>query len=303
MAKARILHMLFADDKASPFDINMAVDAGFETIVPYASVDTADVSGLIQDTIFSRPPRLFNYTGVFIGGWDVEQAADMLQAAQKALVSPFEVSLFADPNGAYTTSAALVALVSKHLRARDVASYAGLNVMIFGGGPVGLCAAVLIAQQGGNSQLVRLTRPSAEKQQAVIDFGKRYGVTLSNVDGHTEGGKLAALQQADVVITTAKAGIQVLNEEHLLKAGKLLVAADVNAVPPSGIAGIDAHDDGVALAIADNEKAAGVGALAIGDIKYKVQHGLFKKMLNADHAVVLDIPEAYQLAEEITRGV
>ena len=31
------------------------------------------------------------------------------------MVPPFEVAVLADPNGAYTTSAALVALVSKHL--------------------------------------------------------------------------------------------------------------------------------------------------------------------------------------------
>ena len=35
---------------------------------------------------------------------------------------------------------------------------------------------------------------------------------------------------------------------HLAGAGKLKVAADVNAVPPAGVEGLDAHDDGGALA-------------------------------------------------------
>ena len=54
-------------------------------------------------------------------------------------------------------------------------------------------------------------------------------------------------------------------------------------------------DDGVELL----SGALGIGALAIGEVKYKVQRGLLERMLGADHAVVLDFPNAFELAREV----
>lgn len=294
MSKPRILHMLAPGDNVSPFDVNMAADAGFEVIVPYRGVTADNITGLIQDAIFSRPPKSFNYTGAFIGGWDVNQAADMLDRARKARVGPFEVAVFADPNGAYTTAAALVALVERKL-GRDLQN---LKAAIFGGGPVGLCAAVLIAQQGGHPSLVRLTPQSVEKREAVERFAERYGVHLASRDGQSDEGKADALADTEVAITTAKAGIQVLSKALLDQAPQLKLMADVNAVPPSGIEGVEANHDGEPLRTAAGEVLA-LGALAIGKLKYGVQHGLFKRMLASEQAVCLDFPDAYALAREL----
>lgn len=298
MSKSRILHMLAPGDNVSPFDVNMAADAGFEIIVPYRGVTVESVTGLIQDAIFSRPPKRFNYTGAFIGGYDVNLAADMLAKAKKALVPPFELSVFADPNGAYTTSAALVALVARHLKARGQASFKNLNAMVFGGGPVGLCTAVLIAQQGGNPHLVRLTASATGKHEGITRFAARYGVELPSIDGQTEAARAAALQSAHIAITAAKAGVQVLSKALLEKAPALMVVADVNAVPPSGIEGLKPNDNGMEIPTAGG-KALGIGALAIGKIKYDAQNGLFKRMLDSEKAVCLDFPDAYQLAVQL----
>jgi methylene-tetrahydromethanopterin dehydrogenase len=292
MSQPRILHMLVPGDNVSPFDVNMAGDAGYQIIVPYRGIGVDDVTGLIQDAIFSRPPKRYNVTGAFIGGWDVNAAADMLDQARKAMVPPFEIAVFADPNGAYTTSAALVALVE-----RKLGSLQGLKVAIFGGGPVGLCAAVLIARQGGRPTLVRLTPQSAEKQAAVTRFTERYGIDLPSHEGQDDAGKAAALAGIEVAITTAKAGIQVLDRSLLAQAPKLRLAADVNAVPPSGIEGVEPTHDGVPL---DGSQVLSLGALAIGKLKSAVQHGLFKRMQEADRAVCLDFPDAYALARELT---
>lgn len=291
MNQPRILHMLVPGDNVSPFDVNMAGDAGYQIIVPYRGIGVDDVTGLIQDAIFSRPPKRYNVTGAFIGGWDVNAAADMLDRARKAMVPPFEIAVFADPNGAYTTSAALVALVERRL-----GSLQGLKVAIFGGGPVGLCVAVLIAQQGGRPTLVRLTPQSAEKQAAVQRFTERYDIELPGHEGQDEAGKAAALAETEVAITTAKAGIQVLDRSLLGKAPGLKLAADVNAVPPSGIEGVEPTHDGVPL---DGGQTLALGALAIGKLKSAVQHGLFKRMQEADRAVCLDFPDAYALAREL----
>ena len=295
MAKPKILHMLDPRPHVSPFDVNMAVDAGFEVVVPYPGTALDDVAGLVRDTIFSRPPGCYNDTGVFIGGHDVNLAADMLERAGSAMVPPFEVAMLADPNGACTTSAALVALTEKHLRARSGAGLEGRNVQILGGGPVGLCVAVLVAREGGHPRLVRLTGMTPAKAEAVERFAARYGVEVPWTTGRDDAGKHAALESAEVAVCCAKAGVQVLSAELMGRCGKLMVAADVNAVPPAGIEGLGVAADGAELP----SGALGIGALAIGGVKYRVQRGLLERMMRADRAVALDFPDAFELAREI----
>ena len=92
-----ILHMLSPQKHMSPFDVNMAADAGWKVIVPYINVTLEEVTALTQDAIFSRPPNFGTKTGLFIGGKDAILSLDMMEAAQKALVPPFGLSTFADP--------------------------------------------------------------------------------------------------------------------------------------------------------------------------------------------------------------
>ena len=267
-------------------------------IVPYARVSADDVAGLVQDAIFSRPPGRFNETGIFIGGHDVNLAAEMLERARGAMVPPFEVAVLADPNGAYTTSAALVALVSKHLVARTGRGLEGRNVQILGGGPVGLCTAVLASREGAHPRLVRLTEMTPGKEAPVERFARRYEVELPWTARRDDAEKIAALESAEVAVCCAKAGVQILSAEVLAQCTALVVAADVNAVPPAGIEGLSVSDDGAELP----GGALGIGALAIGGVKYKVQRGLLERMLSADHAVVLDFPDAFDLAQEVVRA-
>ena len=74
-----ILHMLSPLRHVSPFDINMALDAGFHSVIPYTGVETGDVRGLVQDAIFSRGPKGAKRTSMFIGGKNAIQALDMLE--------------------------------------------------------------------------------------------------------------------------------------------------------------------------------------------------------------------------------
>lgn len=45
--------------------------------------------------------------------------------------------------------------------------------------------------------------------------------------------------------------------------------------------------------------ALGVGPLAIGDIKYKCESGLFKQMIDSDKPLVLDFRDAYTFAKKL----
>lgn len=293
-----ILHMLFTGKHASPFDVNMAADAGYDTIIPYTDVALDDIPALVQDCIFSRPPASFSTTGMFIGGRDVNLATDMLKRGADAMVPPFEVSLFADPNGAFTTSGALVALTQKHLSATN-ATMDSKRVVIFGGGPVGVSAAVLVARLGGHPVLARLTAPSDAKRAALDTFLSRYDVTAEHADSQSDDEKRSLLEQADVIISTAKAGIEVLSAD-LLKNTKANVAVDVNAVPPAGIAGVGVHDSGVAMTTIPD--CLGIGALAIGNIKYKTQQGMLEAMNNTQKPLVLDFIDAYEFAVKLVNA-
>ena len=109
--KRSILHMLDPMPNNSPFDVNMAVDAGFDVLMPYSNVKLDSVYGLTQDAIFSRGPSGVKRTALFIGGRDMGLAMDMIKTAKNAMVPPFEISVFADPSGAFTTAAGMVAAV------------------------------------------------------------------------------------------------------------------------------------------------------------------------------------------------
>jgi len=65
MADKHILHMLTPLRHMSPFDLNMALDAGYDATIPYTSVTVEDVTGLVQDAIFSRGPEGVKRTAMF----------------------------------------------------------------------------------------------------------------------------------------------------------------------------------------------------------------------------------------------
>src|SRR5919197_895281 len=133
----------------SPFDVNMAVDAGYDVVVPYTRVTLDDVTGLVQDAIFSRPPKLGVRQAVFFAGKSVPLALDMMDKAKAAMVPPFAMSLFADPAGSFTTAAAMVACIEKTLRDRKQRDLKGAKVAVFGAtGPLGFSVAVISALEG-----------------------------------------------------------------------------------------------------------------------------------------------------------
>lgn len=294
MDKPYILHLFTPASNASPFDINMAYDAGYNAVSPYTGVTLGDVAGLTQDVIFSRGPKGAQRSGIFISGRAPAAACDMLAAARKAMVPPFEVSVFADPSGAFTTGAAMLASAESVLRKAHGAELGGRKVLVMGGsGAVGSTVAILAAQAGAHVTLVGHDGVEAAQRVAAL-LAERFGVHLEAADGSSGARKSVLLQDAEIVLATARAGVQVLPAALIKSAPRLLVVADVNAVPPAGIEGIEVMDAGKRL---DTPLcASGIGALAIGNVKYRVQQNLFKLMLQAERPVYLDFNDALKEA-------
>jgi len=296
MEKPYILHMLTTAKNLSPFDVNMALDAGWTSAIPYVNVESEEIEGLVQDAIFSRGPKGVKRTGIFIGGRDTHQAIAMLKTAKNAMVPPFEVSVFADPSGAFTTAAGMVAAVEKELASKHSTTLEGKKILVLGGtGPVGQIAAVLSAEAGA---FVKIIGRKLERAQRIATMcNADFGDSKTSIGADSDANKPELIKTADIVYATAAAGIEVLSAELIANAPQLLAAADVNAVPPSGIAGLDAMHDGSPLK--DSQSGAvGIGALAIGNIKYQAQHKLLQRMHESDKPLYLHFGHAFEVARE-----
>ncbi|MBQ0930659.1 NAD(P)-dependent methylenetetrahydromethanopterin dehydrogenase [Ideonella alba] len=298
MERPYILHMFTPGRQMSPFDVNMAADAGYQVLAPYTDVTLDAVRGLTQDAIFSRSPKGLARTAIFIGGRDAVLAADMLERAQQAMVPPFTVSLMADPSGSYTTAAAMVAAVEAELVAMGAGGLTGQRVVVLGGtGPVGRIAGVMAAMAGANVALSSRNGIDVA-EEAAQQTGQRFGVTLHGISGGDRDAVRRSIADADVILATAAAGVQVVSAEDLTAATRLKVAADVNAVPPEGIAGVGVMDKGTPVA---GTQARGLGALAIGNVKYQTQQRLLRSMNESAEPVVLGFAEAFEAARALLR--
>jgi methylene-tetrahydromethanopterin dehydrogenase len=294
LERKRLLYLVSSDAQVSPFDINMAYDAGFDAVVPFAGVTVSAVRGLIQDVMFSRGPKGARASSVFFSGSDLTAAEGMLASARSALFDPFRVGLMIDPRGGYTTAAAILARVSAAARDRGLGSLGRLRVLVMAGtGGVGKTAAAMAALEG--ARVVLTSRRQASADAAAREVAALFQAKVEPRAAATEGELAGLAASADVLMATGPAGVQLLSRRTLqdLRGPKIVV--DVNAAPPAGIEGLGPQDDGVEM----GPGLHGLGALAIGSLKFKVESSLLKDLLAADAAPVLDSRAARGRAEEI----
>ncbi len=296
MVEKNILHMVTPTKHISPFDTNMALDAGYDAVLSYSDVTLDEVTGLVQDAIFSRPPRTGVRTAMFFGGKNATLALDMLAKAKKALVPPFGMSFFADPAGSFTTAAAMVACVEKILKEKHQRRLDGLKLAIFGAtGVVGFASAVIAALERSSVTIVGYDGIKRVADSA-NEIRTRFNVEVRPADGSDDSKKSAILNENEAVLCAGRAGVQILSKAQLVSAKNILIAADVNAVPPTGVEGLGMQANGDPLT---PNGALGLGPLAIGNIKYKTEFGLFQKMIAAPKPVQLDFRDAFVLAREL----
>jgi len=300
MNKQAVIHMIEAMENTSPFDINMAVDAGFDVVVPYSNVKLEQINSIVQDAIFSRGPKGVKSTNIFIGGNDIHVAMDMLKACKNAMMPPFEISVLVDPKGAFTTAAALVACVEKELKDKHGTELKNSRAIVFGGtGPVGIATGVIVSLAGANTTIV--SHLSIEEAQSIASqYNNLFNSSMYATYGCSDADKSYLLSNADIAFCTAKAGVEILNDRVLGDAQVLKVAGDVNAIPPLGIRGLKVNDFGEPLKHTTGlDGAVGIGALAIGNIKYQLQAALLHMMLESDKPIYLDFVAAFEKAREL----
>ncbi len=292
MQKISILHLITSAKNASPFDVNMAYDAGFDKIMPYTNVALDEVEALTQDAMFSRSPSGIKREALFFGGRDIHVALEMQKTAVLSMFTPFEISTMTDPSGAFTTAAAIIAKIDAHVTLNHQ-TLAQQTIAIFGAsGAVGSTAALIAAAQGASVQLV--AHKDVAQMQAYADtLHEKYGFNLQVVDGTNDAAKTQVLNVATVAICAALAGLRVLETAHFAQSKSLKIIADVNAVAPSGAAGVEVISDGTLIA---DTQIAGFGALMIGQLKYKTQQKLLQTMLASENPVHVDFNDAFEVA-------
>ena len=298
-----ILHMLTTAPQISPFDVNMAADAGYQVIVPYCNVEATMVMSLTQDAIFSRGPKGVSRTGIFIGGRDAMLAADMLEIARTAMVPPFEVSVFADPSGSYTTAAALVALAECHLNRTHAMELGGKRVLILGGtGAVGRTAAAMAASLGADVTIAS-HHSLARARQVSDEINERLAIMTTAASTASVMELRNALADTEILLSTSTAGIQIASADDLAHARHLLIAADVSVAAPEGIAGVNVTNDGKPIGSNGDAGPIGIGALAIGNVKYQVEHRLFVRMRTGGRPLYLGYAQAFEEARAAAAGL
>lgn len=298
-----LLFMFDTSRRASPFDLTMAYDAGFDAVIPYENVTPRDATSLTQDAMFSRSPKAFKHTCFFINGRDVKKAEETLKAVKKAMFPPFETNVIIDPSGAYTTAVALVAKVEDAMNSHGLGGLTGKNYAVFGTGPVGITVAEILTSL---ECVVTVAEPNPMlnsdyllQHEAFRGVLERHGAYLHGVSAPTQAEKLKILKQADVIFTVAARGVRIIEKDVINKLKPTKVLIDTNAVPPLGIEGLELNDYMKELA----PKIYGIGALIIGDLKYKLQKQLLKEAYETQTKKVYDYKYALFKARDLLREI
>jgi hypothetical protein len=262
-------------------------------IFKFENVTGDDAGKIVYDTLFPRGPLGAAHTKIFINGSNFEMVEQVVAATQKSMASaPWGTSIIVDPRGAYSTAAGAVAKTLGLALEKGIGVLEGKNVTVLAGtGPVGQTAARIYATEKAN---VIITSRTLAKGQAVADkINKEVGAQrVKVVEVSKPEQTAAAVKDAEIILSAGAGGIQLLSTSDLKAAKKCKIVADINAIKPVGVEGLDSNDDGKEL----SKGVFGIGALAIGKLKIKVETSMIKKATEAP-AGLFDYNMAYDAAK------
>jgi hypothetical protein len=288
----KILAYISPEKYASLFDLIVAYDAGADVVVPYCNIDLEDMRDMVHSCVFTRHPDNLVNTAIFVGGHDVDKGEELIDKAKETfneLPGMFRVSMAADPDGAYTTSSACVVKIKNSIGG----NLSGLNATILAGtGPVGQRISVLLAREGCNVTLTSRKLERAENSCRAVK--EKHDIEVKPLEVRDDKATKEAVSNADIVVATGPEGVVILPRDIWSKFPGIRVMADVNAVPPYGIEGIDASDDCKEI----EGGKTGIGALGIGNLKMKCHREIVRRLFE-EKGVIFDLGDVYKVAESI----
>jgi hypothetical protein len=286
----KLLLQLDSSPFPSVFDRVVAFDAGADEVMSYGGVAADAVRDLVHGAIFTRGPKDLHHTAIFIGGTDMASGERLLAAVRKAFFGPMRVSVMLDSNGGNTT--AVAAVVKLQQAAGDVQGYRA--VITAGTGPVGVRAAGLLAKAGAD---VIITSRRAEQTMPVIEqIRQRFGGSVRAVSLADAAQASAVLEGAELLLNTGPAGVRLVPRDAWAKRAGLRAAADLNAVPPLSIEGIEVTDDGV-----ERDGVKVFGALGVGGLKMKIHKACIARLFERND-LVLDVETIAEVAHELVQA-
>jgi methylenetetrahydrofolate/methylenetetrahydromethanopterin dehydrogenase (NADP+) len=282
----KLLLQLDSSPHPSVFDQVVAYDAGADAIMSYGGIGEADVRDLVHGCIFTRGPKDLHNTAIFIGGTDMAAGERLLAAVRKSFFGPMRVSVMLDSNGSNTTAVAAVAKLTQAVGG-DVKGRRA--VITAGTGPVGVRAAGLLATAGAD---VVITSRRPVDPAMLEGLRQRFGGNVSHSVLSDSASAPSVLAGAELLLNTGPAGVQLVPRTGWA-GGSLRAAADLNAVPPPGIEGVDVMDNAVA-----REGVTTFGALGVGGLKMKIHKACIARLFERND-LVLDAESIADIAREL----
>jgi hypothetical protein len=283
----KLLLQLDSSPHPSVFDQVVAYDAGADAILSYGGVADGDVRDLVHGCIFTRGPKDLRHTAIFIGGTDMAAGERLLAAVRKTFFGPMRVSVMLDSNGSNTTAVAAVAKLTQAVGG-DVQGRRA--VITAGTGPVGVRAAGLLAAAGAD---VVLTSRRHVDPTVLDGLRQRFGGSVSHAVLSDSASAASVLAGAELLLNTGPAGVQLVPRQGWAGRGSVRAAADLNAVPPLGIEGIEVTDNAV-----EREGVTTFGALGVGGLKMKIHKACIARLFESND-LVLDAESIAEVAREL----
>jgi hypothetical protein len=284
----KLLLQLDTSPLPSVFDRVVAHDGGADDVMAYGGITPGTVRDLVHGCIFTRGPKDLRHTAIFVGGSDMGAGEQLFGAVRKAFFGPMRVSVMLDSNGSNTTA---VAAVAKVVQAAGGDVKGARAVVTAGTGPVGMRAAGLLAKAGAE---VTITSRRAVDAAFLEGLQKRFGgagagairaVTMTDAAQAAQ-----ALDGAALLVSAGPAGVCMVPRAAWAGRG-LRVAADLNAVPPQGVEGIEVQDNGT-----ERDGVIVFGALGVGGLKMKIHKACIARLFESNDAV-LDAESIAEVAQ------
>jgi hypothetical protein len=283
----KLLLQLDTSPNPSVFDRVVAYDGGADEIMSCSGVTEENVRDLVHGAIFTRGPKDLHNTAIFIGGTDMNAGERLLKVVKETFFGPMRVSVMLDSNGSNTTAVAAV------VKLQQAAAVQGRNAVVTAAtGPVGMRAAGLLAQAGAK---VTVTSRKAEGSAKLAgDIRQRFGVDVTPVAMTDASQSPRVMEGCEFLLCAGGFGVKLITREAWARRAGLVAAADVNAVPPLGIEGVEATDNGV-----DRDGIKTYGALGIGGLKMKVHKACIARLFERND-LVLDAESILEVARSLT---